>query len=108
MLKTFQCFQLFMSNSNFIQINPITSVLDKKKKKTEKRQSFRVEDGTDSIEVVFWGDNTQQCKNLSVNDVIVLNNVKINRSDKTLQSTSSTDIIQVDSHCSLDPNVQLC
>lgn len=97
-----------MSNFNFIQINPITSVLDKKRKKTERRQSFRVEDGTDSIEVVFWGDKTQQCKNLSVDDVIVLNNVKISRSDKTLQSTSSTDIIQVDSPCSLDPNVQLC
>lgn len=103
---------MYASNSNFIQINPSKSVpvKNREKKKTEKRQSFGIEDDTDSIEVVFWGDKTQQCKNLSVGDVIVLNNVKINRyyNYVSLQSTRNTDIKEVDSHCSLDPNVELC
>lgn len=95
-----------MSNSNFKQINPSKTVSVKNQEKTEKRQSFRIEDDTDSIEVVFWGNKTQQCNTLSVGDVIVLNNVKISRYYKTvtLQSTRATNIKQVDSHCSLDPN----
>lgn len=97
-----------MSNSNFIQLKPSTDVFHKKKKMTVKKQSFYVEDETGSIEVVVWGDKTQQCRNLSVGDDIILTNVKFNQREKNLQSTSSTDIIQVGPHCSLDPKVQLC
>lgn len=98
-----------MSNSNFTQLNPSKCVQVKnQEKKTEQRQPFCIEDDTDSIEVVFWGDKTQQCKKLSVGDVIVLNNVKLNRyySKVSLQSTHTTNIEQVDSVCSLDPNVE--
>lgn len=98
------------SNSNFIQLNPSKSVAVKNQKKTEKMQSFCIEDDTDAIEVVFWGYKTQQCKNLSVGDVIVLNNVKINWyfNKVSLQSTFAANIEQVDSDCSLDPNVESC
>lgn len=94
----------------FLQINPIKNVPLKNKKKTERRQSFHIKDETDSIEVVFGGEKIQQCKNMSVGDVIVLNNVKVTRDNKTvsLHSTSTSDIIQVDSHCSLDPYVESC
>lgn len=110
MLKICQCFQACTSNSNFIQLNPSKRIAVKNQKKTEKMQSFRIEDDTDAIEVVFWGYKTQQCENLSVGDVIVLNNVKINRyySKVSLQSTPATNIEQVDSDCSLDPNVEPC
>lgn len=92
-----------------LQISSSKDVWVQNQKKTTKIQSFQIEDETDSIKVVFWGDKTLQCKKLCVGDVITLKNVNIHRyhNDVSLQSTQATNIKQVDSHCSWDPNVEL-
>ncbi|XP_070773864.1 uncharacterized protein [Enoplosus armatus] len=80
------------------EINPVEMVKVKDKRKTE-RQHFQLEDDTDSITISMWGEVTNQCKELSVGDVIKVTNLKRNQHYDTvsLNSTGFTRIQQVHS-----------
>ncbi|XP_044077204.1 uncharacterized protein LOC122887768 isoform X2 [Siniperca chuatsi] len=67
--------------------------------KTTKRQHFRMKDDTDSIGICMWDENTNQCKDLAVGDVVKVTNVKTGHYHGTvsLSSTGFTRIHKVHS-----------
>ncbi|XP_051250902.1 uncharacterized protein LOC127360497 isoform X2 [Dicentrarchus labrax] len=67
--------------------------------KQTKRQHFQLKDETGSISVCMWRDKTEQCKGLSVGDVVKVANVKTSYYFKTvsLNSTGFTRIHKVQS-----------
>ncbi|XP_070839622.1 uncharacterized protein [Chaetodon trifascialis] len=80
------------------EIDPIEQV-KLRSKEMKKRQSFKLKDDTDSIKIYMWGEETKQCKGLSVGDVIKVTDVKINKFHETvsLNSTGFTQIQEVQS-----------
>lgn len=82
---------------NFVQINPIERVNVTHQRKKVARQSLQVKDDTDSIKICMWGENTKQCKGLSVGDVIKVTNMKLNMyyDNVSLNSTAHTEILTV-------------
>ncbi|XP_076606840.1 uncharacterized protein LOC143332890 [Chaetodon auriga] len=80
------------------EIDPIEQVKVQSKER-KKRQSFKLKDDTDSITICMWGEETKQCKGLSVGDVIKVTNMKINKYYETvsLNSTGFTQIHKVQS-----------
>lgn len=75
------CFWLF-------QIDPIKPVTVQNKEK-KKMQTFQLRDDTDSIRICMWGEETKQCKGLSVGDVIKVTNVKTNQYYETVSLSSN-------------------
>ncbi|XP_041807510.1 uncharacterized protein LOC121616777 isoform X2 [Chelmon rostratus] len=58
------------------EIDPIKPVTVQNKEK-KKMQTFQLRDDTDSIRICMWGEETKQCKGLSVGDVIKVQSVGI-------------------------------
>ena len=60
-------------------------------------QRLQIKDDTGSISICMWGEDTRQCKGLSVGDVIQATNMKINHyyNTITLNSTGATKIQKV-------------
>ncbi|XP_073336175.1 uncharacterized protein [Pagrus major] len=79
------------------EIDPIEPAAGKNKQK--KTQRFQIKDDSDSISICMWGEDTKQCKGLSVGDVIQATNMKINRYHDiiSLNSTGYTKIQKVQS-----------
>ncbi|XP_078122448.1 uncharacterized protein LOC144527959 isoform X3 [Sander vitreus] len=80
-------------------IDPVTKTKVKGERKLTKKQRFQLKDETDSIEIVMWRDATEQCKGLSVGDVVKVTNMKINEyfGKISLNSTGNTRIEKVQS-----------
>ncbi|XP_078122447.1 uncharacterized protein LOC144527959 isoform X2 [Sander vitreus] len=81
------------------EIDPVTKTKVKGERKLTKKQRFQLKDETDSIEIVMWRDATEQCKGLSVGDVVKVTNMKINEyfGKISLNSTGNTRIEKVQS-----------
>ncbi|XP_038564793.1 uncharacterized protein LOC119895622 isoform X2 [Micropterus salmoides] len=81
------------------EINRGEHVEVKDERKKAKKKSFQLKDDTDSISVCMWGENTKQCKGLSVGDVIKVTNARTNQYHETvsLNSTRFTRIHKVQS-----------
>ncbi|XP_045896615.1 uncharacterized protein LOC123963658 [Micropterus dolomieu] len=81
------------------EINRGEHVEVKDERKKAKKKSFQLKDDTGSISVCMWGENTKQCKGLSVGDVIKVTNARTNQYHETvsLNSTGFTRIHKVQS-----------
>ncbi|XP_049897339.1 uncharacterized protein LOC126388324 isoform X1 [Epinephelus moara] len=80
-------------------IHPVEKVKVKHKQEKTKKQTFQLEDETDSIGICMWGDATEQCKGLSPGDVIKVSNMKTKKyyDNISLDSTGYTRIDKVQS-----------
>lgn len=69
----------------------------KHKQEKTKKQTFQLEDETDSIRLCMWGDATEQCKGLSPGDAIKVSNMKTKKyyDNISLDSTVYTRIDKV-------------
>ncbi|KAK2827954.1 hypothetical protein Q5P01_018988 [Channa striata] len=82
-------------------ITEIDSVktIKRSKGKNTKRQDFHLKDDTGFIRICMWAGNTEQCKEISIGDVVKVLNVKINHYFNiiSLNSTGFTRILKVQS-----------
>lgn len=88
--------KLFQSCSvGFVQIDSAEQVKVMLKKK--KGQDLQLKDDTGSIRICMWGEDTKQCKEILIGDVIRVNNVRIRRfyDNLSLNSTGFTRIHKV-------------
>lgn len=66
----------------------------KAKQMKRDKQAFELEDGTGSITVDLWGEDTKYLHGISNGDVVLVNNLKTNlfKGRVSLNSTNSTRI----------------
>ncbi|XP_028451490.1 uncharacterized protein LOC114566867 isoform X2 [Perca flavescens] len=81
------------------EINPVKKTKVQNERKWTKKQHFHLKEETDSIEIVMWREATEQCKELSVGDVVKVTNMKTNEYFGTvsLNSTGNTRIEMIQS-----------
>ncbi|KAA8578072.1 hypothetical protein FQN60_001060, partial [Etheostoma spectabile] len=78
-------------------MNRVTKVNVKSTKKKVNKKELRLKDKTGSIDVVMWRDATEECRRLSVGDVVTVTNTKTNeyQGNVSLNSTGHTKITKV-------------
>ncbi|KAM4726904.1 uncharacterized protein FYW61_012597 isoform 2-T2 [Anableps anableps] len=81
------------------EIGAINSMLMKAKRMKKDKQDFELEDGTGSITISLWGEDTRHLGGISVGDVVRVNNLKTNlfKGTVSLNSTDSTRTTKVQS-----------
>ncbi|XP_039632619.1 uncharacterized protein LOC120543565 [Perca fluviatilis] len=81
------------------EITPVKKTKVNGERKLTKKQHFQLKDETDFIEIVMWREATEQCKGLSVGDVVKVTNMKTNKyfGNISLNSTDYTRIEKVQS-----------
>ncbi|XP_038137535.1 uncharacterized protein LOC119781206 [Cyprinodon tularosa] len=81
------------------EIYDVKTVQMKKDKGMMKdKQDFKLEDGTGSIKISLWGDDTRHLNGISVRDVVQVNNLKTNvfKGIVSLNSTDKTTMTKMD------------
>ncbi|XP_014904012.1 uncharacterized protein LOC106957256 [Poecilia latipinna] len=91
------------------EIGVIKSIEMKAKPMKKDKQNFELEDGTGSITVDLWGEDTKHLRGISNGDVVLVNNLKTNlfNGRVSLNSTDSTRIIKVQSAPVQDVNITI-
>ncbi|XP_032431309.1 uncharacterized protein LOC116727801 isoform X1 [Xiphophorus hellerii] len=81
------------------EIGVIKSMEMRAKPEKRDKQAFELEDGTGSITVDLWGEDTKHLSGISNGDVVLVNNLKTNLFNNrvSLNSTNSTRITKVQS-----------